>query len=157
VLAKLWAFWNEGRHYYLSAGSDTHDVWNEESGRVRVFVRARGALTPASFVSALKEGHAYVSYGPLIFPQYAPGTISVAPGAPLRLSLVAAAVAGLKKVQLVGDGRIVEERSFPGAPLQARVEFTRQVPGARWYALVIEDGQGHKAYTDPYWVSPEKK
>jgi len=157
VLAKLWAFWNEGRHYYLSAGSDTHDVWNEESGRVRVFVHARDALTPASFVSALKEGHAYVSYGPLIFPQYAPGTISVAPGAPLRLSLVAAAVAGLKKLELVGDGKVVEERTFPGAPPEARVEFTRQVPGARWYALVIEDGQGHKAYTDPYWVSPEKK
>ena len=157
VLAKLWEFWNQGRHYYLSAGSDTHDVWNEESGRVRVFVHVQGALTPASFASALKEGHAYVSYGPLVLPQYAPGTISVAPGAPLRLSVVVAAVAGLKKLQLVGDGKVVEERTFPGAPPEARVEFTRPVPEARWYALIVEDGQGHKAYTDPFWVGPEKK
>ena len=32
------SYWNAGRHYYLSGGSDTHDVWNEQSGRVRTFV-----------------------------------------------------------------------------------------------------------------------
>ena len=43
VLAKLWDFWNQGKHYYLTAGSDTHDVWNEQSGRVRTFVHIEGA------------------------------------------------------------------------------------------------------------------
>jgi len=157
VLAKLWEFWNEGRRYYLSAGSDTHDVWNETSGQVRVFVHPQGALTPASFVSALKDGHAYVSHGPLMFPQHAPGTIDVASGAPLRLSTVVASVAGLKKVQLVGDGKVLEERILAGAPLEARVEFTRTVPEAHWYALTVEDREGRKAYTDPYWVSPGNK
>ena len=42
VLARLWDYWNEGRHYYLTGGSDTHDVWNEQSGRIRTFVHSGG-------------------------------------------------------------------------------------------------------------------
>ena len=45
VLARMWAFWNAGQRYYLSAGSDTHDVWNEESGRVRTYVHPDGPLS----------------------------------------------------------------------------------------------------------------
>ena len=154
VLAKLWEFWNQGRHYYLSAGSDTHDVWNEESGRVRVFAHVAGRLTPESFVSALKDGHAYVSHGPLVFPLQPPGAIIVRAAAPVTLSFDLASVAGLSKAELIGGGKVLEERSFSAAPLQAHVEFVREAAsaGPRWYALVVEDSQGRRAYTDPYWV-----
>ena len=43
VLARLREFWNARQRYYLSAGSDTHDVWNDESGRIRTFVTRRRA------------------------------------------------------------------------------------------------------------------
>ena len=42
VLSRMWEFWNAGQHYYLSGGSDTHDVWNEQSGLIRTFVHLAG-------------------------------------------------------------------------------------------------------------------
>ena len=60
--------WNDGQHYYLSGGSDTHDVWNEQSGRIRTFVHLQGPVTAQAFAAAIKAGHAYVSYGPSSFP-----------------------------------------------------------------------------------------
>ena len=48
VLARTWAFWNTGQHYYLTAGSDTHDVWNDDSGRVRTYVHPDGPLSTRS-------------------------------------------------------------------------------------------------------------
>jgi hypothetical protein len=44
VLAKLAAFWNRGDRYYLSAGTDTHDVWNTLTGAVRMFAHVDGRL-----------------------------------------------------------------------------------------------------------------
>ena len=49
-----------------SGGTDVHDVWNHESGRIRTFGHVDGPLTPASYAEAVKSGHAYVTYGPLI-------------------------------------------------------------------------------------------
>ena len=56
VLNKMWAFWNAGHRFYLSGGTDTHDVWNEESGRVRTFAHVEGPLTARTFAAALKDG-----------------------------------------------------------------------------------------------------
>ena len=64
VLHTLWTFWNGGHHYFLGAGTDTHDVWNSHSGYVRTFAHVDGALTAASFARALQAGHAYVTKGP---------------------------------------------------------------------------------------------
>ena len=144
-----------GQRYYLSAGSDTHDVWNEESGRVRTYVHPDGPLSGAAFVAALKAGHAYVTYGPLIFPSTLFGT-QITPGAgePFTLGFDLGSVAGLKQAQLVSDGAVREARSFADAPLEAHVDFTLHIERPAWYALVVEDQHGRKAYTDPIWVSP---
>jgi hypothetical protein len=158
VLTKLWAYWNEGKHYYLAAGSDTHDVWNEQSGRVRTFVHVQGRLSSAAFVNALKAGCAYVTYGPLIFPARPFGEMKVRPDQPVTLSFELASVAGLKKAELIGGGRLLDTRTFPAMPPKAHAEFVMgddaHTPrgGPRWYALVVEDQRGHKAYTDPYWL-----
>ena len=152
VLERLWRFWNEGRHYYLSAGSDTHDVWNEQSGRVRAYVHPDGPLTAGSFIAALKAGHAYVTYGPLIFPTVLFGTqLSQAGSAALGFDL--ASVAGLKQAQLVGDGQVLRTQSFTDAPRESHVEFALPLPPARWYALLVEDQRGRKAYSDAIWTS----
>jgi hypothetical protein len=152
VLERIWGFWNEGRHYYLSAGSDTHDVWNEQSGRVRAYVHPDGPLTAASFVAALKEGHAYVTYGPLIFPAQMFGTDLVQAPGTATLGFDLASVAGLKQVELVSDGKVVQTQSFADAPRESRVEFPLPPQRPRWYALVVEDQRGHKAYTDAIWT-----
>jgi hypothetical protein len=154
VLARAWDDWNAGRHDYLSAGSDTHDVWNDESGRVRAYAHVDGTLSTTAFVAALKAGHAYVSYGPLIFPSVMFGTrLAPAAGREAMLGCDLAAVAGLKQVELVGGGSVRATRSFADAPRETHVDFTLDPGAAPWYALIVEDSRGQKAYSDPLWVS----
>ena len=158
VLARAWSFWNAGEHYYLSGGSDTHDVWNEESGRVRTYVHLDGTPDAQQFVAALKSGNSYVTHGPLIFPAVMFGTeIHSAPGASLTLGYELAALAGLKQAQLVSEGTTLSTRTFSDAPRETHVDFVLQPPKHNsWYALSVEDQQGHRAYTNPVWVqSPQ--
>jgi Carboxypeptidase regulatory-like domain len=153
VLARIWSYWNEGKHYYLSGGSDTHDVWNEESGRVRTYVHLDGPPDPRSFVAALEAGHAYVTYGPLIFPRLMFGERTGGSGTALALSFELASVAGLKQAQLVSNAAVQRTQSFPDAPRETHVDFTVPRQPSGWYALIVEDQRGRKAYSDPIWVA----
>jgi len=153
VLHWLWKEWNAGQHYYLSGGTDTHDVWADESGRVRTFAHVEGKLTPQSFARALREGHGYVSHGPLVFPTYMFGTTLVGkPKEPLDLGFELGSVAGLRRAELVGGGQVVQTRDFPPGSMRVQVLFEVPAPVARWYQLIVEDNQGGKAYTDPIWI-----
>lgn len=153
VLRRVRDFWNDGKHYYLSAGTDTHDVWSDESGRIRTFAHVTGKLTPQSFARALLDGHAYVSRGPLVFPSVPFGnTLRAQPGKALELGFELDSVAGLRRADLIGGDKTVATREFPRGPRSARVNFRLPAVPGRWYQLVVEDNQGHKAYTDPVWI-----
>jgi len=153
VLQTLWTFWNARHPYYLSAGTDTHDVWRSESGAVRTFAHIDGAVTAVAFARALKEGHAYVSFGPLIFPSVMFGDgLKVKPGEPFTLGFDLKSVAGLKQAELIGGGVVQKTESFAGAPREVHVDFPLATRRDTWYALIVEDSQGRKAYTDPVWV-----
>jgi hypothetical protein len=153
VLSALWGLWNAGHRYYLSGGTDVHDVWNFESGRIRTYAHVAGALTPQTYAEAVKTGHAYVSYGPLIVPDVMFGSeLKVAPGATFTLSFSLSSVAGLKRAVLIGAGTVVATKEFADAPRESRVEFPRTVDGTRWYSLQVEDAAAHEAYTNPIWI-----
>jgi hypothetical protein len=153
VLHALWRFWNAGDRYYLSAGTDTHDVWNSESGKVRAFVHVDGKLTAASFADNLRAGHGYVSRGPLLYPGTPFGEeLKVKPGESFALNFDLESVAGLKSVELIGAGAVLEARSFGSGVHESHVEFDIGSPAARWYSLVVTDDAGAKAYSDPIWI-----
>src|ERR1700722_7326183 len=153
VLQTLWDFWNAGNRYYLRGGTETHDVWRDESGAVRAFAHIDGAVTPGAFAQALKDGHAYVTFGPLVFPSVMFGDeLKVKAGERFVLGFDLKSVAGLKQVQLIGGGAALPLKSFPDAPRETHVDFPLSTQHSTWYALVVEDAQGHKAYTDPIWV-----
>lgn len=153
VLNELWRLWNEGHRYYLSGGTDVHDVWNDESGRLRTYAHVAGALTPEAYAEAVKAGHAYVSYGPLIVPGVVfGGELKVTPGARFVLPFTLRSVAGLRRVALIGAGTVVDTREFADAPREARIEFERIADGTRWYSLEVEDAAGRKAHSNPIWV-----
>jgi len=153
VLAKLAAFWNQGDRYYLTAGTDTHDVWNTLSGSVRMFAHVDGPLTPATFAAALKAGHAYATYGPLIFPDQMFGDdLKVAPGAPFTLGFDLKAVDGLKSVTLVGKDGAVATKDLTAAGHETHVAFPLTTQLSTWYALHVEDAAGHHAYSNPIWI-----
>ena len=153
VFHRMWELWNEGRRYYLAAGTDTHDVWNVPSGSVRVYAHVDGVPTAASFAAALAAGRAYVTHGPLVYPSVAFGdTLAVAAGQPFALAFDLEAVAGLAHAELIGDGVLAASRSFDDRPARTHVDFSLQAGQARWYALVVEDDAGHKAYSNPIWI-----
>jgi hypothetical protein len=153
VLHTLWNFWNAGHHYYLTAGTDTHDVWRDESGAVRAFAHIEGQVTAKAFAQALKDGHGYVSFGPLIFPSVMFGDeLKLKPGEPFSLGFDLQSVAGLKQVELIGGGTVLQTRAFHAAMQQSHVDFPLTTSRPSWYSLIVEDQDGHKAYTDPIWV-----
>lgn len=154
VLGALWRLWNAGHRVYLTAGTDTHDVWNERSGRVRMFAHLHGAPTPAAFAAAVREGHAYASFGPLIFPSVMFGdTLKVKPGASFTLGFDLKSVKGLSKVELIGGGAVVRTETIESAAVQElHLDFPLTEGAARWYALTVRDRDGNKAYTNPIWV-----
>jgi hypothetical protein len=47
---------------------------------------------------------------------------------------------------------VLKTESFHAAPQQTHVDFLLTTQSRTWYSLIVEDGQGHKAYTDPIWV-----
>jgi hypothetical protein len=152
VVRTLWKFWNDGHRYYLSAGTDTHDVWNERSGAVRVYAHVDAPVTAKSFAQALEAGHAYVTHEPLIFPSVMFGDERrVKADQPFELGFDVDSVAGLKSVQLIEQGVATATRSFAGAQT-AHVEFSLRASRATWYALVVDNVKGQKAYTNPIWV-----
>jgi hypothetical protein len=73
-------------------------------------------------------------------------------GKPLTLSFDLESVNGLKSIDLIGAGAVRDRRLLPGAPQTARVDFSLPAGQDAWYALVVEDQQGLKAYTDPIWI-----
>ncbi len=153
VLHALWNFWNAGHRYYLAAGTDTHDVWHEESGVVRTFAHLEGAVTAEAFARALQQGHGYVTFGPLVYPSVMFGDeLKVKPGESFALGFDLQSVDGLKQAELVSGGVVVRTKTFHAAVQQAHVDFPLTAPRPTWYSLMVEDTQGHKAYTDPIWV-----
>jgi hypothetical protein len=153
VVRALWKFWNARHRYYLSAGTDTHDVWNDRSGAVRVYAHVDAPPTANSFAEALAAGHAYVTHEPLIFPSVAFGNeLRVTADQPVGLGFDLDSVAGLKSAQLIERGSPATTRSFAGAPQTARVDFSLRPTRSTWYALVVENVKGQKAYTNPIWV-----
>jgi hypothetical protein len=153
VLGRVWGFWNEGRRYYLGAGTDAHDVWNVLSGRVRAYAHIDGTLSTAAYVAALRAGHGYVSYGPLIYPAVEFGNVlHVRPGEAFALAFELESLPGLRYAELVSGGASVARRNFADAPLRAHADFSVRTAHAAWYALSVEDAAGRRAYTDPVWV-----
>jgi hypothetical protein len=153
VMRALWGLWNSGHAYYLSGGTDVHDVWLSESGRTRTYAHVDGVVTPRAFAEAVKSGRAYVSSGPLIFPKVMFGSeLRVATGADFVLSFALKSVAGLKSASLIGTGSVVEKKSFAGGPQEADVEFALEADRDGWYALEVEDTSGRMAYSNAIWV-----
>jgi hypothetical protein len=153
VLGALWALWNDRHRYYLGGGSDAHDVWSQESGRVRTFAHVQGKLSAQSFAAALVAGHAYVSSGPLLYPAVMFGSeLKLRAGEKFSLGFDLESVAGLKQVTLIARGAAVHSQSYPDGAQSAHLDIALTAVGASWYQLIVEDRMGRKAYADPIWV-----
>ncbi len=151
--------WTQGQRIFLSAGSDAHDVWNDDTGSARAYVHVAGGVSADGFVANLEDGHAYVTRGPLIIPSVMFGTdLRTVAGTEHALSFDLTAVNGLTKATLVGPEGEIETRNFDAQPMTATAAFTitpqKQSAGANWVALTVEDSEGKMAYSDAIWLTP---
>jgi len=151
VVEKARRLWSAGLPYYYTAGSDTHDVWNQTSGLNRVFVYTGSKPNPKAFAQAMKNGRSYVSFGPIIYPQNVMfgDTIKLAKNQPQSISFELLSVNGLKSVQLIGNAGVLSEQSLSGE--NATVVFDLPLKSG-WLALVVEDNKEHKAFSNPIWL-----
>jgi len=94
-----------------------------------------------------------VTFGPLVFPSVIFGDeLKVKPGEPFALGFDLQSVDGLKQAELIGGGAVIKTETWHDAVQQAHVDFALTTARPTWYSLMVEDTQGHKAYTDPIWV-----
>ena len=147
--------WSEGLPYYYTAGSDTHDVWNETSGHNRMFVYTASKPNAKAFAMAMKSGRSYASFGPIIYPKNIMfgDTLKLAKNQKQSISFDLLSVNGLKSVQLIGNDGVIIEQALSGD--NASVVF--DVPQkSGWVSLVVEDTKGNKAFSNPIWLKMVK-
>ena len=146
----FWDYWNDGARYWLTGGTDSHNVWREISGATRAFVHLDGPVSVDGFIDGLLAGRSFVSRGPLIVPEIMFGS-SVPAGRPLTLTFDLKSVNGLKRAALIGQGREIDVRNLEGP--EARVSFKIDSPAkGDWFSLVVADSKDLGAWGNPVWV-----
>jgi hypothetical protein len=151
AVEKARQLWSEGLPYYYTAGSDTHDVWNETSGHNRMFVYTASKPDAKAFAQAMKNGRSYASFGPVIYPKNVMfgDTLKLAANQSQSIRFDLLSVNGLKSVQLIGNEGVITEQTLSGD--KASVVF--DVPQkSGWVSLVVEDKQANKAFSNPIWL-----
>jgi hypothetical protein len=151
TIEKVQSLWNENLPYYYTAGSDTHDVWNEKTGHNRMYVYTGNKPTAKSFAQAMKNGRSYASFGPIIYPDNVMfgDTLTLAENQPQTITFDLLSTSGLKSVQLIGNQGVLENILLK----KQREHVSFKVPhGNGWLALIVEDDKGNKAYTNPIWL-----
>jgi len=153
TLEQIRRLWSKGRHYYLSAGTDNHNVRKDISGRIRMFAKIEGEPTPEKFISALMAGNSYASFGPLVESDIVFGReVVLDKGAAFELNVIVRAVEGLKEVQLLKDSVVVETVVLEPGETEKRISFASTPLKNSWYALVVSDIRENMAWTNPIWV-----
>jgi hypothetical protein len=151
ALEKARQLWSDGLPYYYTAGTDTHDVWNEASGHIRMFVYTDSKPEAKAFAQAMKNGRSYASFGPVIYPQNVMfgDTLKLAKNQPQSINFELLSVNGLKSVQLISNDGLISEQTLSGDKASIVFEVPQK---SGWVSLVVEDSKEHKAYTNPIWL-----
>lgn len=151
AIEKARRFWSEGLPYYYTAGTDTHDVWNETTGLNRMFVYTASKPDAKAFAQAMKNGRSYVSFGPVIYPQNVMfgDTLKLATNQPQSVRFDLLSVNGLKSVQLIGKDGVISEQTLSGDKASVVFDVPQE---SGWISLVVEDTKAHKAFSNPIWL-----
>ncbi len=162
TLTYMWGLWDNGLQYYLTAGSDTHDVFTSPySGYPRVYAYIEGEPTPEAFALAEKNGHTFISYGPLIFTDPIPGSVIFAgEGEEVSVEVRLFAVDGVSRVIIYGTGgeRLLDE-TYEDTPTELTMTFKVPIDEVitlketGWIQVAVWDADGDLALSNPIWVT----
>lgn len=153
---RLWYEWlNQGHRLYATVGTDIHGPPNVplEFGFDIVYAEA---LTEAAILAALRQGHAYMSSGPVL--EFTGRTSSgqtaqmgdTLAGQPCELSLKWRQCRAGDLVRLIVNGQVNEELA---ADAQGEHTWTFADGQARWSVVEVRDSQGNvRALTNPIFM-----
>ncbi|WP_231656827.1 CehA/McbA family metallohydrolase [Pyrodictium delaneyi] len=159
----LWKMWSNNIRYYLTAGSDTHDIWSGfTTGSPRVCAYLGRTATVEAFAMAERHGHTFITYGPMVFMYPLPGSTIAPEDGKIVLELDLWAVNGLKKLVVVANGKPVKQIQFNGEQhrelaLELPAEEVLATPGQPWVQVIVYDTAGKLAMTNPVWIDTTVK
>lgn len=165
AIRQLHRFWNDGRRYVATASSDDHD-WTDDHqgvdsryGTPRTYVHVDGEPTAAAILAALKRGHAFLTYGPMLDLASAEGAIpgdTIQPsGEVVTLQARIESVRSLDglRAEWIVDGDRVALTELGGTRQQLAREIAPSE--AHWALIRLVDGSGRvRAMTNPLWIAP---
>jgi hypothetical protein len=153
TLKKAHKLWDLGEAMYFTAGTDTHDAWNQLTGQIRMMARVDGELTPSKFAQALKAGHGYATQGPILYPQNIMFGETATAGDTWNIHVVA--TDGLKEIRLIGKGgNVLNTLTINPKVDTQRIEMSLPIPSDAegWISLEVEDKDGSTAWSNPVWL-----
>jgi len=151
-------YWDDGGEKFLVGSTDVHDVETTVTGYRRTYAYVEDELTPQNYSSAVKEGNAFVSYGPLIYPDQMFGEKHEAENGEFQLSFRTEAVKGLQEVHIYNSEGIKESELLSSehvpltAPLEKEFNFELNVNEDDWFLIRVIDEEGNNAISNPIWV-----
>jgi len=164
TIRQLFRFWNEGRGYVATAASDDHD-WNDDVrsvdrryGTPRTYVHADDEPSAEAILTSLKQGHAFLTYGPMLYLRSSRGAM---PGDAVQASdalTLRARVESVKsldglRAEWIADGERVAQSNLQGTSQQ--LVSSIDPSGASWALIQLVDESGRvRAMTNPIWVEP---
>lgn len=158
ALVSAFKFWNEGKDKYLSAGSDQHQATSTTlyPGIIREYAKVGDNASTEEYLKALTSGKAYVTMGPLMFPddEHMFGSkVDINTVEDTNISIDLQAVNGLKNVVLYENGVATDSKDLGGATGRQKVDFKLKAElGTTWYSFVAMDKNGNYAVSNPVWV-----
>lgn len=162
TIERLFRFWNEGKRYVAVGVSDDHD-WKDMGtryGTPRTYVYVEGDLTAERFIESLKAGHAFATYGPLVYVTVngsaIPGdTLTLSDSESVRLEVRIESIPPLDglKAEIVRSGRRVAAFELSGHEQQISWEDPDTPQEGDWYLVRLLDAERrYRALTNPIWI-----
>ena len=164
AIRQLYRFWNEGQRYVATASSDDHD-WNDDHqgvgsryGTPRTYVNVDGEPTADAMLASLRDGHAFLTHGPMLYLSTANGAVpgdTIQASGPVTLQARTASVRSLDglRAEWVFNGDRLDRVDLQG---QAQTITLEHHPsGVGWYLVRLVDPSGRvRAMTNPIWIDP---
>ncbi|MGB0543218.1 MAG: CehA/McbA family metallohydrolase [Longimicrobiales bacterium] len=155
----LYAVWSNGLKPALVGGEDSISNLHITPlvGSVRTYVHIPDdELTMHGWFEGMKNGHAFMSNGPLIefdIEGRIPGeTVSISVGDDVVASLEVTSITPLERAELVFNGEVIASIPFSGDRRGLSFERSFRPSGSGWYHVRVNGARGESFPMDIPWV-----
>ena len=166
--APVYAAWNNGLRVALVGGEDSISNLHNTAivGSVRTYVKIPGGkLSMHGWLQAMKNGHAFMSNGPLVELEVEgqiPGqTVDLSSGDDVTIKVEATSLTPLEKAELVFNGEVIADMPLSADRLSVSFERDFQPTHSGWYHVRVNGANGEafpmgigyvQAVTNPVWI-----